>query len=107
MAIMGVALSGLDLTVSARFTNSGTADAHNVQARVELFSGNQRVKINGQDYMQDSLGALAIGQVLERQEKLSLTAGDLIALLTGSKVTIKLAVSSDEITQEISYDYSP
>lgn len=106
MAVTSVAGSGLDYTVTARLTNSGTADAHDVQARVELFAGSDRIKINGQDFIQEDLGTLAAGQSVERQERLTISATDALRILVGGgNVTVKLTVSSTERTQQVSYDY--
>jgi hypothetical protein len=106
--ITSVAFSGLNVNVGVRLTNSGSVDANNVQAKVELFSGSVRVKINGQDFIQENLGTLSAGQSLDQQENLSISATDAVALLMGGgNVTIKLTISSDEGTQQISQNYHP
>ncbi len=99
--------SMFDYTAKARLTNTGTADAHNVQARVELLFGqDQHLRMNGQDYLLEDIGTLAAGQSFERQEKIALDSGDAIsAWLSGGKVTVRITVTSTERTQVITYDY--
>jgi hypothetical protein len=98
--------SGLSRTVTALLGNTGTADAHNTWAKIEVFSSGNRIKVNGNDFARVDIGTLAAGSVVTKQVTLSFGLLDAPRLLqNGAQVVLTL--TSDEATQTINYDYTP
>ena len=89
-------------TVDAQITNTGSSDAHNVWAKVEIICQGS----DGQDYLRINLGTIKARQTVSPQATIN------VSLLDGVKVaqsgaTFNLTVYSDEKTQTMSYDYHP
>lgn len=106
-SITGV--SGSDLTtrtITAQLANTGTADAHNVQAKIEAYSQGTRIELNGQDYLIQSFSTIKAGAAMTIQYTVSVNIIDGLKILQNG-VTFILTISSDEKTQTISYDYHP
>lgn len=106
-AITGI--SGTDLTsraINAQLTNTGTADAHNVSARVDVISQGSQIRLNGQNYLTQSFGTLKTGSTVAIQETISVSITEGLKILQNGAVVI-LTISSDEKTQTVSYNYQP
>lgn len=97
--------SGLSRDITALITNTGKADAHNVWAKMEVFSGDSRVRLGGQDYLRVDIGTIGAGESIERQVTLSFTLADGLTI-SRSGATFKLTINSDEHSETYSYDYS-
>jgi archaellin len=106
-AINGI--SGTDLTsrtINAQLTNTGTADAHNVSARVDVTSQSSQIRLNGQNYLTQSFGTIKTGSTVAIQQTVSVSITDGLKILQNG-ATVILTISSDEKTQAVSYNYQP
>lgn len=93
-------------TVTARITNVGGADAHNVWAKAEVFSQGARVKLGGSDSLRVDVGLLAAGATVSKQVELQFSLFDGLQIAqSGAQFT--LTIYSDENTQTLTYDYKP
>ncbi len=106
VVVTNVSGTGLSRTITAQITNTGTADAHNVWVKAEVFSQGQRIQVSGQDYLRVDIGTIKAGATATAQETLSFN------LLDGLKIQqngaqIVLTIYSDERTQTLTYDYKP
>lgn len=107
IAITGV--TGTELltkTVSARIINTSGRDVHNAWIKVELFSQDQRVALNGLEYLRVDIGTLKAGEAALKQATIT------VGLFDGLKISqngsrFALTIFSDEGTQTINYDYRP
>ncbi len=104
--ITGVSGEGLSRTISAQLTNSGTDDAHNVWAKVEVFSQDSRIKLSGEDFLRVDFGTLKGGTAVTKEVNIK------FGIMDGLKISqngarFVLTVNSDENTQELYYDYQP
>jgi len=98
--------SGLSRNVTARLSNLGPDDAHNVWGKLEGFSRETRVKLSGRENIRIDVGTLSSGATVTRQLTLSFSLSDGLKILqNGAKFV--LTVYSDEQTQAIPYDYKP
>lgn len=93
-------------SITAQISNTGSDDAHNVWFRLEAFSAGSRVQLNGQDYVRVDIGNLAAGAAVTEQVTVS------VALFDGLRISQKgaalvLTINSDELTQNLSYEYKP
>ncbi len=93
-------------TITVQLANTGTADAHNVQAKVEVLSQGTIIQVNGQPYLTQSLGTIKAGASVTIQYTASVSLTDGLKILQNG-ATINLYISSDEKTQSTSYDYQP
>lgn len=104
IAITSVSGSGLSRTITAQVSNTGNADAHNVWIKVELFSGQQRISINGKDYLRVDVGTLAANTTVTKEAALSVSIFDGLRIMQNGG-TFQLTIYSDERTQTLSYNY--
>jgi hypothetical protein len=104
--ITDVSGSGLSRTISAQITNTGKTDAHNTWGKIEVFSGGNRIKINGQDSVRVDLGTLKAGSTVNSQVTLGFSFLDGPTVLARG-ATFKFTIYSDQKTQTFSYDYIP
>ncbi len=105
-AITAVTGTGLSRTVTAQVTNTGSADAHNAWAKVEVFSQGARVRLSNNDFLRVDVGTIKAGTTVTEQVVLQFT------LLDGLKITqsgaqFVMTIYSDENTQVFNYDYKP
>lgn len=105
-AVTEISGSGLSRTISAQLTNIGTDDAHNVWAKVEVFSQDSRIKLSGEDFLRVDIGMLKGGTAVTKEVNIE------FGILDGVKISqngarFVLTVNSDENTQELYYDYQP
>jgi cytoskeletal protein RodZ len=104
--VADISLSGLTPTVTAQLSNTGNSDAHNTWAKAEVFSGGDRIKLGGEDYLRVDVGTLKAGETITKQVTLQLNVMDGLKILqSGAKFVLTLY--SDEKTQEFNYDYKP
>jgi hypothetical protein len=106
LEILSVSGANLSRTVTAMVINAGRIDAENCRAKIEVFSSNNRIKINGQAYLEQDLGTLKPGEPSISEVTLSFSALDAPKLLKNG-VTINITLYSDQKTQTFSYDYQP
>ena len=104
--MLDISGSGLSRTVTAQLTNTGTADATNVVARVEVFSGGALEKIHGKPAEVVMVGTLPAGQTVQRQVPLS------FGLLDGFRITrqgakVVVTVLSDQARKTFETEYRP
>ncbi len=65
MAISSFSVSGVTSgTVVARITNTGTVDAHNSWIKVEVYSQDSLIKINGEDFFRKDLDTIKAGSTI-------------------------------------------
>ncbi len=105
-AVTGVSGSGFSRIISAQLKNIGTDDAHNVWAKVEVFSQESRIKLSGEDFLRVDVGLLKSGADVTKQVPIE------FSLMDGLKISqngarFVLTMNSDEKTQELYYDYQP
>jgi len=105
-AITDISGSGFSRTITAQVSNSGQADAHNVWAEVQVFSGGSKVKVSGQDYLRVDIGILKSGEIAQRQVTVSFSFTDGLKI-SQNGATFKITLHSDEHTETFSYDYAP
>jgi hypothetical protein len=98
--------SGLSRTVTAKLTNTGSADAHNVWAKTEAFSQGSRIKLGGQEYLRTDIGLLTAGATITTEVTLSFSVMDGLKI-SQNGVTLNLTIYSDEYTETFTYDYKP
>lgn len=100
-------LSGLNSAlVTAELTNTGTGDAHNTKAFLEVATQGTRIKVNGQDSLIIDLGSIKAGQMVTRDVSLSFGLFDGLKI-SQSGATLTLNIHSDETTQSLTYEYKP
>jgi len=105
-AVTGISGNGLSRTISAQLTNTGTDDAHNVWAKVEVSSQDSRIRLSGEDFLRVDIGMLKGGTAVTKEVNIE------FGILDGVKISqngarFVLTVNSDENTQELYYDYQP
>ena len=105
-SIAGVSGSGLTQTIAAQITNTGTTDANNTQAKIEVFSQQQRIKLSGQDYLTENLGTVKAKTTVTRQVTVSLSLTDGLKILQNGARFV-LTITSDKGTDTLNYDYKP
>jgi len=98
--------SGLTRTFSAKITNTGKSDAHNVWVKIEATSGGSPIQINGQGSFRVDIGIIKAGETVLKQATLEFGMLDSIKIMqNGAQFT--LTVYSDEKTQAFGYNYTP
>lgn len=97
-------LRGSDFTrtVDASLTNTGTIDAHNVKATSQVWSGNTRIRVNGQDMLVEELGNLTAGAIVTRSITVSVSFFDGLKLQTNGGVVI-VDITSDEGSKQFRF----
>ncbi len=106
LSISSMTGSGFSRTVSAVIKNTGSADAHNTGLKVEAFYQGSKVKLGGQDSIQQTLGTLKAGESRPLQAVLSFSLTDGARILeNGARFVI--TISSDEKTQTLDYSFTP
>ncbi len=106
LVITDISGSGLSWTVSSQLANTGDADAHHVWAKVEVFSGDSRVKLDRQDYLREDIGTLKATATVTPQVTLNFDALDGLKI-SRNGARFVLTIYSDEYTESFSYDYQP
>ena len=106
LKIISMSNSGFNYTATAEISNTGTTDAHNVRAEVEVFSQGSRIKVNGQNSLSITLGNITSSATLTTQAKLSFSVTDGPKILKNG-ATFKITVYSDEKTQTITLASQP
>ena len=105
--ITGFQVSGLSSgTVSAQISNTGTGDAHNVWAKVEIVYQGSIVRIEGQDFLRKDIGTIRAGQTISAEATINLGLADGIEI-SQNGATVRLTIYSDEKTETFSYDFQP
>ncbi len=98
--------TGLSRTVNAQITNDGTADAHNVWVKSEVFSQQQKIQLSGQDSLRVDIGTVKAGATTTSQVNLSFNLLDGLRIQQNGARFV-LTVNSDERVQTLNYDYTP
>jgi len=93
-------------TVNAQITNTGTGDALNVWAKLEIICQGSIVKIGGQDYLRKDIGVIKTGQSVSPRVTINVSFTDGIKI-SQNGATLRLTIFSDEKTETLSYDYRP
>ena len=93
-------------TITLIITNTGTADAHNVSATVEIFYQGSLVKIAGKNSFNETIGNLPAGSSSTTQATLNVALVDGLKILANG-ATVNLTVSSSEKARSFSYNFSP
>jgi cytoskeletal protein RodZ len=106
LTVTNISGTGLSRTITWQITNTGTIDAHNVSVEAQIYSQGDLVKVNGLDSISETLGTIQAGETITDNVTLSFSVLDAPKILLNG-ATINLTVSSDEITQTITYDYKP
>jgi hypothetical protein len=101
-------VSGTDFSrrISAELINTGTNNAQNTWVKVEVFSGGNKIKIKGEDFLRKDIGTLKAGMSTIQQVTLSFSPFDAAKLLLNG-AAFNLTICSDQKTQTFSYDYKP
>lgn len=106
LEITSISGGSFSRSVSARLTNVGTADAHNVWGKIEAFYQGTKINLSGRDYIQKDIGLLAAGNSITTDVTLSFSIIDAIKI-SQNGVRLVLTVFSEEFTQTFYYDYTP
>lgn len=104
--ISDISGGGLSRTITSQLSNTGSSDAHNVWAKVEVFCQGSRVKISGQDYLKEDIGILKAGATVTREVTLSFSAFDGLKI-SRNEGRFVLTIYSAEHTETFLYDYQP
>jgi len=104
--IISISGDGLSREVVSSLTNNGDADVHNTRVKIQVYSGEDVIKLNGSNTIVAELGTVKAGETVET----TVTAS--FSVLDGLKVTnngavFYLTVYSDEKTETLRYDYTP
>ncbi|MBI4333053.1 MAG: hypothetical protein HY673_17440 [Chloroflexi bacterium] len=105
-AVTGITGTGLTRTVTALLRNTGTADAHNAWAKVEVFSQGARVSLSGSDFIRVDIGTLRAGESVSKQVDITFNVFDGLKIAQNGAQFV-LTITSDEATQSFNYDYKP
>ncbi len=97
---------GLTRTITAEIANTSSQDAHNVNGKIEVYSGGKHITISGQSSISQALGAIKAGQKMTTQVDLTFGFFDGLTLAQNG-ATVNLVITSDEKTQTITFDYKP
>ena len=92
--------------ITGQITNAGTADTHNVSAKVQVFCQGSPVKINNQDYIIQPFGTIKAGETISQGISVSFSILD-AGRLTQYGATVNLTITSDEKSQSFSYNFQP
>jgi VCBS repeat-containing protein len=106
VVVTGVSGTDLSRTVTAQVTNTGSSDAHNAWAKIEVFSQSQRIQLSGQDYLSVNIGTVKAGATVTEQATLSFSLLDSLKIQQNGAQFL-LTLYSDEWTQTLTYDYKP
>ncbi len=106
LVVEHVSGTGLSRTVTAQVSNTGSADAHNAWAKVEVFSQGQRVQVSGQDYLRVDIGTIMAGATANAQATLGFSLADGFRIQQNG-AQVLLTIYSVERTQTLTYDYRP
>ncbi len=106
LEITNISGSGFSRLVSARLTNVGTTDAHNVWGKIEASYQGTRISLSAKDYVRKDIGLLAAGNSIMTEVTLSFSIIDAIKI-SQNGVRLELTIFSDEFVQTFSYDYTP
>ncbi len=93
-------------TVDAQIVNSGSGDAHNAYAVVQVYCQGTLVKIANQDSYRKDIGTIAAGATIDTQAILSVNLIDGMKILSNGAI-IQLTVVSTEVTKSYSYNFKP
>ena len=105
-AITDISGTGLSRTVTAQVTNTGSADAHNAWAKVEVFSQGASIKLSNNDFLRVDIGIIKAGAAVTKQVTLQFSVLDGLMITQGGAQLV-LTIYSDENTQTFNYDYKP
>ena len=105
-AITDISGTGLSRTVTAQVTNTGSTDAHNAWAKVEVFSQGASIKLSNNDFLRVDIGIIKAGAAVTKQVTLQFSVLDGLKI-TQSGAQLVLTIYSDENTQTFNYDYKP
>jgi hypothetical protein len=92
--------------ITGQITNTGTVDAHNVTAKVQVFCQGSLVKINNQDFITQPFGTIKAGDTVSQGISVSFSILD-AGRLTQNGATVNLTITSDETTRTFSYNIQP
>ena len=106
LEITGISGSGFSRSVSARLTNVGTVNAHNVWGKIEAFYQGTRITLSGHDYVRKDIGLLSAGNSVITDVTLNFSLIDAIKI-SQNGVSLVLTIFSDEFAQTFYYDYTP
>jgi hypothetical protein len=98
--------SGFSRTVTAALTNNGSATATNVAAEVEVYAGDHRVQIDGEDRLHIDVGTVEAGQHVTRDVPLRFSFTDGLRL-QASGATFVITIDSDQGPAVFSAEYNP
>ena len=104
--ITDISGSGLTRTVTARVSNTGNEDAHNVRGVVRVLQGDSVIRINGEDSLTVEVGTLPAGSAVTVEQTIK------FGLLDGLKIQnsgaeFSVTVYSDEAKRSFSEFYQP
>ncbi len=106
IAITNISGSGLSRTITADITNTGIKDAHDVWVKLEVFSQQTRVSLDGKDSLRVDVGTLPAKTSVTKQATLVFSITDGLKIMrNGADFT--LTINSTERTQTMSQFYKP
>ena len=106
LSVTDFVVDGFSAHVTARVTNPGNGDAHNVQAQVRVTSAGSIVQVNDADSYTLSIGTLRSQQAVTVNTTLTFNILDTLKI-SSQGATVYLWLISDEKTETFSYDYHP
>ena len=106
LEVVDISGSGLSRIVTAKLTNTGSTDAHNVWGETEAFSQDSRIKLSGEAYLRTDIGSMPAGESITTEVTLSFSVMDGLKI-SQYGVTLMLTIYSDEYTEAFSYAYMP
>jgi hypothetical protein len=105
-AVTDISGTGFSRTITAEITNTGNTDAHNVWGRVQVFSGDSLIKLDGKEFLRVDVGTIKAGETVTAEVTLSFGFTDGLKISRNGAEFV-LNIYSDEFTDTFSYNYSP
>jgi cytoskeletal protein RodZ len=93
-------------TVVAQIVNTGSADAHNAWIKVEIYSQDMLVKVDGEDFFRKDLGTIKAGSTITPQATINVSLRDGLRILANG-ARFELTIFCDEGSQSVSYTITP
>jgi cytoskeletal protein RodZ len=93
-------------TVVAQIVNTGSVDAHNAWIKVEIYTQDTLVKVDGEDFFRKDLGTIKAGSTITPQATINVSLGDGLRILANG-ARFELTIFCDEGSQSVSYTITP
>ncbi|MFC2039874.1 hypothetical protein ACFLTW_01695 [Chloroflexota bacterium] len=104
--ITDISGNGLTRTVKTNLTNTGDMDAHNVWGKLQVFSNESVIKLDGEEFLRIDIGSVTAGNTVTTEVTLSFGFTDSLKILKNGAEFV-LDINSDEFTDTFRSYYTP